>query len=84
MRLGRYVLVSLVAVSMTSSPVLAQAATGSSSVAARSGAGMESAERLGGRGLLSEGGFIIPLIVVLAVALGFLVSGSEDTAPVSP
>ena len=77
MRLGKYLLVAFSAVSMTSSPVLAQAAP------ARAAAEVANAEGLGGNGILSDGGFIIPLIAAIAVALGFLVSTGND-APVSP
>jgi hypothetical protein len=83
MRSGKSVLLAVSAVAMAASPVLAQAADGSSAVA-RSGAAMEDAENLGGGGLLSGGGFILPLIAVMAVALALLVGTGNDDAPVSP
>ncbi|KRA79348.1 hypothetical protein ASD76_17380 [Altererythrobacter sp. Root672] len=72
------------AVSLTSSPVLAQAVEGSSGVVARTGAGIDKAEGLGGNGILSEGGFVLPLIAIFAVLLAVLVSTGNDGAPVSP
>ncbi|MBO9518218.1 MAG: hypothetical protein J7493_09140 [Porphyrobacter sp.] len=83
MRLGKYVLVAFSAVSMAGSPVLAQAADGSS-VVARTGARVESAEGLSGNGILSGGGFVLPLIALMAVALAVLVGTGNDSTPVSP
>ena len=68
------------AVSMASTPVLAQTASSAAplSVAARSGATTENANEL-------RGGFIIPLIALVAVILGILAAtnGSGDR-PHSP
>ena len=68
------------AVSMASTPVLAQTAPSAAplSVAARSGATTENASEL-------RGGFIIPLIALVAVILGVLAAtnGSGDR-PHSP
>lgn len=68
------------AVSMASTPVLAQTASSAAplSVAARSGATTEDANEL-------RGGFIIPLLAVVAVILGILAatSGGNDR-PHSP
>jgi hypothetical protein len=83
MRLGKYVLVAISAVSMAGSPVVAQAADGSGAIA-RTGAGVEEAEGLGGNGLLSGGGFVIPLIAVMAVLLAVRVGTGNDDAAVSP
>jgi hypothetical protein len=53
------------AVSMASTPVLAQTSAAPLSVAARSGASTSDANEL-------RGGFIIPLVAVIAVILGIL------------
>jgi hypothetical protein len=71
---------ALIAASMTSAPVLAQPASASSlSVAsARAGESTESASEL-------RGGFIIPLIAVIAIILGILAAtGGGNDAPRSP
>jgi hypothetical protein len=67
------------AVSMASTPVLAQTSSAAPlSVAARSGATTENANEL-------HGGFIIPLIAVVAIILGILAathsSGSRPSSP---
>jgi hypothetical protein len=74
-------LAAMLAVSMTSAPVLAQTApsAASLSVAARSGAEMDDANAV-------RGGFLIPLIAVLAIIAGIIVavgSGGGDR-PTSP
>jgi hypothetical protein len=74
-------LVAMLAVSMASTPVLAQTATSASSlsvVQARSGAELSGESEL-------RGGFVIPLIAVIAVILGILAatSGGGDR-PSSP
>ncbi len=74
-------LTAMLAVSMTSAPVLAQTApsAASLSVAARSGAEMDDANAV-------RGGFLIPLIAVLAIIAGIIVavgSGGGDR-PTSP
>lgn len=74
-------LAAMLAVSMTSTPVLAQTAAASSPVtseAARSGADMEDANEL-------RGGVIIPLLALVAVILGILAAvndgGERPTSP---
>ena len=76
-------LVAMLAVSMASTPVLAQTATSASSspavtASARSGAAMNDANDI-------RGGFIIPLLAILAVIAGliFAFDGGGDR-PVSP
>lgn len=57
---------AMLAVSMVSAPVLAQTGSASSlSVAARSGAEMDDANNV-------RGGFVIPLIAIVAIILGIL------------
>jgi hypothetical protein len=68
------------AVSMASTPVLAQSAqsAASLSVAARSGATLENSNEL-------RGGFIIPVIAVVAIILGILaLTSSGGNNPTSP
>ncbi|HYI64448.1 MAG TPA: hypothetical protein VEW71_06130 [Allosphingosinicella sp.] len=68
---------AILAVSMASTPVLAQSAA-SLSVAARSGATTEDANEL-------RGGFIIPAIAVVAIILGILaLTGGGGDRPHSP
>lgn len=68
---------AILAVSMASTPVLAQSAA-SLSVASRSGATTEEASEL-------RGGFIIPAVAVIAIILGILaLTGSGDDGPSSP
>ena len=66
------------AVSMASTPVLAQTSAAPLSVAARSGASTSDANEL-------RGGFIIPLVAVIAIILGILAAtrGGNDR-PHSP
>ena len=56
---------AMLAVSMASTPVLAQASAAPLSVAARSGAQTENANQM-------RGGFIIPLVAIVAIILGIL------------
>ena len=74
-------LVATLAVSMAGAPVLAQtAAAPSSPVAAdaRSGANMEDANAV-------RGGFLIPLIAIIAIILGILAAVSDGgERPESP
>jgi hypothetical protein len=66
------------AVSMASTPVLAQTSAAPLSVAARSGATTQNASEL-------RGGFIIPLIALVAIILGILAAtqghGSRPHSP---
>jgi hypothetical protein len=72
-------LAAMLAVSMSATPVLAQTApsAASLSVAARSGAEMDDSSEL-------RGGFIIPLIAIIAVILGILAATSGGDGPESP
>lgn len=73
-------LAAMLAVSMAGTPVLAQTApsAASLSVAARSGAEMQDANDV-------RGGFLIPLLAVLAVIAGIVVAvGGGGDDPVSP
>ena len=76
-------MVAMLAVSMASTPVLAQTATSASSspavtASARSGAAMDDASAV-------RGGFIIPLLAILAVIAGLLAAFNDgDDRPVSP
>lgn len=72
-------LAAMLAVSMVSTPVLAQTASSlPQTESARSGAEMEDANAV-------RGGFLIPLLAIIAIILGILAAisdGGED--PVSP
>lgn len=72
---------ALLAASMSSAPVMAQTAASASSPAiasARAGATTDSASEL-------RGGFIIPLIAVIAIIAGILAATSGgDDGPISP
>jgi hypothetical protein len=70
---------AMLAASMISAPVLAQSATSASalSVAERSGAATSDENEL-------RGGFIIPLIAIIAVILGILAATSGGDDPESP
>jgi hypothetical protein len=72
---------AMLAVSMASTPVLAQTAPSAAplSVAARSGATAGDANEL-------RGGFIIPVIAVVAIILGILAAtqGNNNNRPHSP
>jgi len=76
-------MVAMLAVSMASTPVLAQTATSASSSpavaqSARSGAAMDDASAV-------RGGFLIPLLAILAVIAGLLAAFSDGgDRPVSP
>ena len=74
-------LLATLAVSMVSAPVLAQTATTASSPAtaeARSGADTENANAV-------RGGFLIPLIAIIAIILGILAATSDGgERPESP
>ncbi len=74
-------LVAMLAVSMVSTPVLAQSASSLSVVAAqpaRAGADMDSANAV-------NGGWFIPLLAVLAVIGGIIaITSGGDDAPTSP
>lgn len=67
---------AILAVSMASTPVLAQSAA-SLSVAARSGATTEDANEM-------NGGFLIPAIAVIAIILGILAATGGGDRPSSP
>jgi len=67
----------MVALSMTSAPVLAQAST-TSALSVRAGAETANESELGG-------GFIIPLLALAAIVAGILVVLDDDgDEPVSP
>jgi hypothetical protein len=71
---------AVIAVSMASTPVLAQTATSAAplSVAARSGAAVsDEASDL-------RGGFIIPLVAIVAIILGVLAATNGSDRPHSP
>jgi hypothetical protein len=72
-------LAAMLVASMVSTPVLAQSAPSASalSVAERSGAATSDENEL-------RGGFIIPLIAIIAVILGILAATSGGDDPESP
>ena len=72
-------LAAMLAVSMAGSPVLAQTAPSASplSIAERSGAETSDANEL-------RGGFLIPLVAVIAIILGLLAAFSDGDDPTSP
>ena len=82
MSLKKASVAAALAVSMASTPVLAQSAQASAaplSVAARSGADMS------GEASDLRGGFIIPLVAVVAIILGILAAtGGGNDPPKSP
>ena len=83
MSLKKASVAAVLAVSMASTPVMAQAAQASAaplSVAAHSGASVS------GQSSDLRGGFIIPLIAIIAVILGILAatSGNNNDRPHSP
>ncbi len=87
MSLRKASLAAALAVSMVSAPVIAQTAQVQTSAAAaaatqRSGADMEDANEL-------RGGFIIPLIALIAIILGLcaatdICGGDDNDPPTSP
>ena len=82
MSLKKASLVAMLAASMASTPVLAQSANTASSLsvaaaAERSGAEMDDANAV-------RGGFIIPLLAVVAVILGILAATSGGGDSESP
>ena len=81
MSLKKASVAAVLAVSMASTPVLAQSAQTSAaplSVAARSGADIS------GEASDMRGGFLIPLIAVVAVILGILAAVGGSDRPSSP
>ena len=72
-------LAAMLAVSMASTPVLAQTAPSADalSVAERSGATTEDANAV-------RGGFIIPLLALLAIIAGLIIAFGGDDEPTSP
>ena len=74
-------LVAMLAVSMASTPVLAQTATSASSLSAtqaRSGAELSGESEV-------RGGFLIPAIAIIAIILGILAAvGGDNDRPTSP
>ncbi len=81
MSLKKASVAAVLAVSMASTPVLAQTAQTSAaslSVAARSGADMS------GEASDLRGGFIIPLVAVVAIILGILAATGGGDRPSSP
>jgi hypothetical protein len=79
MSLKKASIAAILAVSMIGSPVLAQQSSAAAlSVAARSGASAEQTNEL-------RGGFIIPLVALVAVVLGILaLSSGNNDHPSSP
>ena len=80
MSLKKATVAAALAVSMASTPVLAQSAPSAAplSVAARSGATSSDSSEL-------RGGFIIPLIAVVAIILGIIAAvHKNNNAPHSP
>jgi hypothetical protein len=80
MSLKKASVAAVLAVSMASTPVLAQSTQSAAplSVAARSGAATEDSSEL-------RGGFIIPLVAVVAIILGILAAtGHSKDRPHSP
>ncbi len=81
MSLKKASVAAAIAVSMVSTPVLAQTAQASAaplSVAARSGADIS------GEASDLRGGFIIPLVAVVAIILGILAATGGSDRPHSP
>ena len=72
-------LAAMLAVSMASTPALAQSAPSAAplSVAERSGAATSDASEL-------RGGFLIPLIAIVAIIAGLLAAFSDGDDPDSP
>ena len=80
MSLKKASVAAVIAVSMASTPVLAQTATSAAplSVAARSGAAVS------GEASDLRGGFIIPLVAIVAIILGVLAATNGSDRPHSP
>lgn len=81
MSLKKASVAAALAVSMVSTPVLAQTAQASAaplSVAARSGADIS------GEASDMRGGFIIPLVAIVAIILGVLAATGGSDRPSSP
>ena len=72
-------LVAMLATSMAAAPVMAQSAPAPAVESARGGAQMDDASAL-------RGGFIIPLIAIIAIILGILAAthDDDDDLPHSP
>jgi hypothetical protein len=71
-------LVAALAASMAGAPVLAQTAAAPATAEARSGADMDDANAV-------RGGFLIPLIAIIAIILGILAATSDGgERPESP
>lgn len=80
MSFAKISMAAVVALSMTSAPVLAQHSASALSLAgsqARAGATVENGNELGG-------GFIIPLLALAAIIAGILVVLDDDDLPESP
>lgn len=79
MSLKKASIAAILAVSMASTPVMAQQVSAAAlSVAARSGADTEQTNEL-------RGGFIIPVVAVVAIILGILaLTGGGNDRPSSP
>lgn len=77
MSFGKVSMAAMVALSMTSAPVLAAPASSLSVSQARAGATVEDESQLGG-------GFIIPLLALAAIVAGILVVIDNDDDPESP
>lgn len=70
-------LVAMLAASMTSAPVLAQTATSASPVAASARVGAD----MGDESELRRGGYVIPLLAIIAIILGILAATSGGNDP---
>ncbi len=77
MSLKKATVAAILAVSMASTPVLAQSSAASLSVAARASAATDEDSEL-------RGGFIIPAIAVVAIILGILALTGGGDRPSSP
>ena len=78
MSLKKASVAAILAVSMASTPVIAQTSAAPLSVAARSGA------QISGEASDLRGGFIIPLVAVVAIILGVLAATNGSDRPHSP
>ena len=78
MSLKKASVAAALAVSMASTPVLAQTSAAPLSVAARSGA------QVSGEASDLRGGFIIPLVAIVAIILGVLAATNGSDRPHSP